>query len=139
MKVQIWLRCQKIVQVILLAAGVPLPGAAAKNTQPVVGRVAVIFGVCPDIPVRLGVVTAGTAFYKPRVLVGAVRQHLVDHHLEPQVMRTLQQLFEIGHVAEHRVNIAVIAHIVAKILHRTFEKGRQPNGVNTQLGHIVQT
>jgi hypothetical protein len=54
-EVQIRLRGEEIVQVILLAVAVPLPGGAAEDRQPVVGRRAIGLGVGPDIPVGLGV------------------------------------------------------------------------------------
>ena len=43
-EIEVGLAGQKIVQVILAAARVPLPGRAAEDRQPVVGRAAICFG-----------------------------------------------------------------------------------------------
>jgi len=68
-EVQVGLAGQEVVQVILLAPAVPVPGGAAEHRQPVVGHGAVGFRVGPDIPVGLGVVAAGAAFLEPGMLV----------------------------------------------------------------------
>ena len=82
MKIQVRLRCQKVMQIILAAACVPGPSRTAKNRQPIVGRRAVRFGVGPDKPIGLRVHFIGAAFLKPRVRVRRVGNHLINHHLQ---------------------------------------------------------
>ena len=45
---------------------------------------------------------------------------------------------EIVQGAKQRVDVAIIAYIVAKVFHGTFENGRQPHGICPQFGDIVQ-
>jgi len=99
-KVQVRLRSQKVVQVILATTRFPLPGDTTENRQPVVRRAAVGLGVGPDIPVGLGVVTAAAAFLEPFVLDRVVAQYLIDHHLQAKSVCLGQQPVEIGQGAE---------------------------------------
>ena len=80
-QVQVGLARQEIVQVILLPPRVPLPGTAAKDRQPIVGRPAVALWLGPDIPIGFIVAAAFAAFLKPRMRRGRVRQHKINHHL----------------------------------------------------------
>src|SRR3546814_3078708 len=59
--IEIGLAAEKIVQIILPAAGVEAPRGAAEHRLPVVGRCAVGPGVGPAIPDRLGVGAIGAA------------------------------------------------------------------------------
>jgi len=55
-------------------------------------------------------------------------------------MRLLQQPIEVLQRAEDGIHIAVIRHVVAEILHRRFEKRRQPNRIDSeieQIGHRI--
>ena len=79
--VQIGLSFSKKVQVILTGFLVVLPRRAAEAAAPVVGGTAVRGGVFPDIIVAFGVVAAGTALNKPRVLVRRVVDHQVHDEL----------------------------------------------------------
>ena len=65
-----------------------------------------------------------------------MRDDEVDHHLEAQAVRLGDQIVEILQRTEHRVDAAIIGHVVAEILHRGGEKGRYPDRVDTQRGDI---
>ena len=137
-EVQIRLFGQEVVHEILLAAGVPLPGGAAEDRQPIVGRRAVRLGVGPHIPVGLGVGAARPALLEPRMLVGSVRDHLVDHHLEAEPVRLGDKGVEIGERAEHRVDVAIVRDVVAEVLHRRLAERRDPDRVGAKPGDIGQ-
>jgi hypothetical protein len=137
-EVQVGLAGQEIVQVVLPAGRVPLPGAAAEDRQPVVRRVAVVQRIGPDVPVGPGVVAAPAALDEPGVLVGGVRIHLVDHDLQAEFVRTVDQRLEVGERAEHRVDIVVVADVVAEVLHRTLEERRQPDAVGAELRDVLE-
>jgi hypothetical protein len=66
------------------------------------------------------------------MLVGGVRNHLVDDDLEPFRMGQFDQLVKIRKGAEHRIDIAIIRHVITEIGHRGFEERGQPDGVDTQ-------
>ena len=137
-EVQVRLFDEEVVQVILLAPAVPLPRRATKDRQPVVGRRAVLLGVGPDVPVGLGVVATGARFRKPRVHVGGVRQHQVDHYAQAQLVRHVHQRVKVGQRAEHRVDVAIVADVIAEILHRRGEERRDPDRIDAQRGDVGQ-
>src|SRR6185312_5948353 len=58
MEIEIRLGREEIVQVVLLAARLPLPGRAAEDREPVVGGRAVGARIGPYVPVRLGIISA---------------------------------------------------------------------------------
>ena len=72
---------------------------------------------------------AGTAFNKPGVLIRCVRKHLIDHHLEPQLVGVAYQIAKVVQCAEQRVDVAVVADVIAEVFHRTFEHRRKPHRV----------
>ena len=137
-EVEVGLGDEEIVQVILHAPAVPLPGGATEDGKPVVGRGAVGLGIGPDIPVGARIGAALPAFGEPGVLIRGMGDHLVDDDLEPEGMGLLHQAVEILQRAEAGIDAAIIGHVVAEILHRAGEDRRQPNGVDAQIGDIVE-
>ena len=53
-------------------------------------------------------------------------------------MRLLDDPVEIGEGAEARIDPAIVGHIVAEILHRRGEEGRDPDAVDAQIGDVVE-
>ena len=137
-EVEVRLFLQEIVHVVLLAPSIPLPGRAAEDRQPVVGRGAVGAGVSPNVPVGARIVARGPALHEPRVLVGGMGQHEVDHHLEPEPVRLGHHGVEILQRAEHRVDVVVVRHVVAVVPHRGPEERRYPDRVCAQRGDMRQ-
>ncbi|MNV63607.1 hypothetical protein D3C71_1562110 [compost metagenome] len=138
MEIQVRLRRQEVVQVVLAAARFPTPGHATEDRQPVVGRRAVFARIGPHIPIGLGVVAAFAAFLEPGVVHRGVAEHLVDHHLQAQPMCLGQQPVEVGQVAEQRVDVALVGDVVAEIGHRRLEERRYPNRVHAQRRDVIQ-
>ena len=50
--------------------------------------------------------------------VGGVAEHEVDHHAQAELVRPLHQRVEVGKRPEHRVDVAVVRHVVAEVEHR---------------------
>ncbi|KAG0751314.1 hypothetical protein G6F24_014436 [Rhizopus arrhizus] len=138
MEVQVRLVDQEVVQVVLLAARLPLPGTAAEQRQPVVGRRAVLARVGPYVPVRLGIAAVLATLAEPGVLDRGVAQHLVDHHLQAQAMGLGQQAIKVVQAAEQRIDVAVVGDVIAEIGHRRLEERRDPDRVHAQRGEVVQ-
>ncbi|MDQ1131880.1 hypothetical protein QE386_000475 [Pseudoxanthomonas winnipegensis] len=72
------------------------------------------------------------------MLVRAVAEHLVDHHLQAQRMRLGQQGVEVGQRAEQRIDIAVVGDVIAEVGHGRLEERRDPDRVHAQAGDVVQ-
>ena len=137
-EIQVGLAGVEVVQIVLAAARLPLPGRAAKHGQPVVRHGAVRLLVGPYIPVGFRIVAAGAAFHEPRVDVGRVRQHLVDHHFQAQLMGARHQAVEIGQSTKHGVDVAEIGNVVAEVFHGRREEGRDPDDVGAQGGDVIE-
>jgi hypothetical protein len=137
-EIEVGLRGQEVVQVVLLPARVPLPRRAAEDREPVVRRRAVGARVGPHVPVGLRVVAALPALVEPGVLHGAVAQHLVDHHLEAEPVRLVEHAVEILERAEQRIDRAVVRDVVAEVVHRRAEERRDPDAVHAQARHVRQ-
>ncbi len=117
-EVEVRLRGEKIVHVVLHAPAVPGPRATAEDRKPVVGRGAIGLGVRPHEPVGLVVGAIDPALRKPGMPIRTVRDHLVDDHLEFQRVGLIDQPVEIADRPEDRIDVAIVRHVVAEILHR---------------------
>ena len=137
-EIEVGLRGQEIVQVVLPAPRLPFPGDAAEDRQPVVGRRAIRLRIRPHEPVRLWVVAAGAALAEPLVVDRAMAEHLVDHHLQAQRMRLGEQAVEVPERAEQRIDVAEIGDVVAEVGHRRLEERRDPDRIDTERGDVVQ-
>ena len=138
MKIQIWLTGQKIMQIILTAARIPLPRRSAKYRQPVIRRRTIRLRIGPDKPVCFRIAAILAAFNEPRMLIRAMRQHLINHNFQTKLMCLVQQAVEIFQRAKQRINITVIGNIVSEIRHWRFKEWRNPDDVHTQRCHIRQ-
>ena len=79
--VEVGLLGLEVVEEVLAAGLVHLPGRAAEDADPVVGRAAVGLGVGPDVPVPVLGVGARSGVDEPGVLVAGVVGHQV--HQDP--------------------------------------------------------
>ena len=136
--VEVGLRGEEVVQVVLLAPRVPGPGGAAEDGKPVRGRGAVMAGVGPDVPVGLGIQPVAAAFGEERVLVRGVAEDLVDDDLEAQLMRPGDKGVEIGEGSEDRVDVLIVRDVVAHVLHRAAEEGGEPDRVDAEVGKMAE-
>ena len=137
-KVQVRLADQEVVQVVLAAPRLPLPGGTAEDRQPVVGWRAVRLRVGPHVPVRLVVGAVLAARLEPGVLVRGVAQHLVDDDPDAALMRVLDEPVEVVERAEDRVDLPVLADVVAEVLHRRLEERGDPDRIDAEAGDVVE-
>ncbi len=72
------------------------------------------------------------------MLVRGVIRHEIQHHLEPMGMGFRQERIEVGQGAEHGMHICVIGYVVAEIHHGRGIDGRDPDGVDAQIGQIAE-
>ena len=124
--------------VVLAGCGIEFPGVAAEVAEPVVGRPAAGSRIAPDVPVAFGVVARGARFLEPRMLVGRVVRHEVEHQLHAAAMDLGDQLVEIGERAEDRVDVGVIGNVVAEVGHRRRIDRRQPDGIDAEPLQVVE-
>ena len=67
-----------------------------------------------------------------------VRIDLIDDDLEPEAVGLGKQRVEVGQAAEERIDVAIVGHVVAEVLHRRGEERRQPDPVDAEAGDVVE-
>ena len=130
-------------QVILSAGLVVFPGLSPEGGLPVVGPVfpdvPIPLRVIPaEIPVPFRIVPTGAGFPEPGVPVGGVVHHHVHDYPQPAPVRFCHQPVEVGQAPIARVDIAVIAHVVAEIDIRAGIDRGKPDGIHAQVGQVVE-
>ena len=142
--VQVWLAPGEQVQVVLLRRLVPLPGRAREVRLPVGrlgarrARLGARPGVAPPVPVALRAVAARPRLHEPRVLVRGVVDDEVHHEPHAALVQRGDQLVEVGEGAEQRVDVLVVADVVAVVVHRRPVDRREPHHVDAELLQVVQ-
>ncbi len=53
-------------------------------------------------------------------------------------MRPRDHGVKIGKAAEHRIDVAIIADVIAEVFHRTGEKRADPDGIRPQFRDVIQ-
>jgi len=126
-------------EIILVVLGAPFPCAAAENRDPVVGGIAVVFCIGPDIPVFFGGVG------EPWMLVGGVGEDEVDDDLEVLGVGGFYEPVEILERSEHWVDVAIVGDVITEIFHRGGVEGADPYAIHAEvfdvgefLGNAVQ-
>ena len=137
-EIQLRLRRQEVVQVVLPPRRLPRPRRPAEPGLPVARRRSIGLGISPDIPVSSRVRPVAPALVKPLMVGRGMRPHLVDDDLQVLPMRRLQQRPEIVERPEHRIDIAIIRNVIAKVPHRAAEERRQPHAIDAQRLHMVE-
>src|SRR5256885_15359605 len=72
------------------------------------------------------------------MLIGGVVGYKVQDELEVALVGLLKQGVQVRQGSEERMDIGVIANIIAKIGHRRRIDGREPDRVNAEPAQIVQ-
>jgi hypothetical protein len=72
------------------------------------------------------------------VLVGRVVDDEVHHELDPALVHGREQRVEVGQRAERRVDVLVVADVVARVVLRRRVDGREPDDVHAELGQVVE-
>ena len=126
-------------QIILAAPAVPFPARARRRPT------ASCWAACRPASASAQTYQSALALVRlrrlssePGVPVGGVRQHLVDDHLEAERVRPLDAAHRNRRAFRTSDRRPVVGDVVAEILHRRGEEGRQPDGVDAEGGDIVQ-
>ncbi len=75
---------------------------------------------------------------EPDVRVGGVVRDEVDDDPHAELVRALLHPVEVGERSEQRVDVAVVGHVVAGVLLRRGEERGEPDGVDAELGEVVE-
>jgi hypothetical protein len=136
--VQVRLRFQEGVEIVLPGALVPFPRAAAEDGKPVVRRAAIGFGIAPDVPVPARVIARRAAFDEPRMLVRSMIGNEIQNHFEFAPVRFLHQQVEIGERAERRRDVAIVGDVVTEIRHGGRIDRRDPQRAHPQPREVIE-
>ena len=131
--VEVGLLAREQVQVVLAGRRVELPRRPAEERAPVGRR-----RRPPPVPVALRVVLRRARLDEPRVLVGGVVDHEVHDQLHAARVHAREQLVEVRERPEHRVDVLVVADVVAGVVLRRRVDRREPEHVDAELGEVVE-
>ena len=87
---------------------------------------------------RFGLLGARPRLDEPLVLVAGVVDDQVHEHLEAGGVRLLDQLVELVQGPEQRVDVLVVADVVAVVVHRRAVDRAQPDHVHAQPDEVVE-
>ena len=130
-------------QIPFAQARLPLPGTAPERTLPIGRRLPRVVGALLIAAVTQNVVAlviriAREGPLEPRVLIGGVAKHHVQHDFQSFGIGGLDQRVKVIHRAEMRIDGQIIGDIIAVVLLRRDEKGRQPKVVHPHIRQIIQ-
>ena len=135
--VQVRLLAVEQVQVVLAAGLVPRPRGTAEERPPVVGLGPVAW-VAPEVPVALRAVGRRGRLDEPRVLVRGVVDHQVHDELDAPLVQAGDEGVELLERAEQRVDVVVVADVVAVVrLRRPVDRG-EPHHVDAEGLEVVE-
>ena len=123
--------------VILPALRYKFPRAAAENGGPVV-RLLAVFRVAPNVVVAFGVIARGFGFEEPRMLVGGMVHDEVHNDLDAALVALCTQRVPIFHGAELVHDLPVPGNVVAVVVIRRAEHGREPQRVDAERRKVVK-
>ncbi|GIU86034.1 MAG: hypothetical protein KatS3mg009_0549 [Acidimicrobiia bacterium] len=138
--VEVGLRREEVVQVVLPRVLVVGPGAAAgvEGVHPVVRRAAAGGGIRPHVPVAVPGVARRAGVDEPRVAVTRVVGHEVEDHLDPPPRRLLDQLVGVGEGAERGVDVGVVADVVPPVVVRRHRDRVEPDALDAEPLEVVE-
>src|SRR5439155_12346371 len=111
---------------------VELPGGTPEIAGPVIRRSTIGSRISPDVPVAFLVRAAGPCFLKPGMLIRGVIGYKIQDDLEIMLVGLLKQSVQVRQGSEERMNIGVIANIIAEIGHGRRIDGGEPESVNAE-------
>ena len=136
--VQVGLRGQELVEVVLTCRFVQRPGRAAEVGLPVVGRSAARRRVGPDVVVAVRRVTAAQRIDEPGVPVRRVVRDEVEQHAGFPVPRRGDQRVEVLERSQLGVDGAVVGDVVAPVVVRRGERRVEPEPVDPQPLEVIE-
>ena len=86
---------------------------------------------------RFGLSRAAARLDEPRMLVGGVVDDEVHDQPDAALVQRGHQLVELRERAEQRVDVLVVADVVAVVVHRRAVDRREPDDVDTEPGEVV--
>ncbi len=135
--VQVRLLYGKLVEIILLHFGNPLPGRTAKTCPHVVGR-RTLCAVPPDIIVVIGILPALLRLQKPEMLVGGMVQHQIHDDADTALPRLFNQFLHVLQRAKHGVDVLIVRDVVTIVVLWGSAHRGEPDCVYPQSLQIVQ-
>jgi hypothetical protein len=135
--VQVGLLDQKRVVVVLAARLAPLPCTSPEAAQPVVRRAAIVGGIGPDVPIRLGIVARPQAFKEPGVIGRCVVRHEVEDQPDASLVQRRNEPIEIIQVSKDGIDRAIVRNVIAEIAKWTLVDRCQPDRIDTEPFQVV--
>ncbi len=136
--VEVGLLPLEVVQEVLAAGLVELPGRTPEDADPVVRRPAAGRRIGPDVPVAVDGVAPVPGVDEPGVLIAGVVRDQVEQDADAAPPGLVDQGVEIVEGAEVGVDVAVVGDVVTPVTVGRDGDGREPDPGDAQFGQVVQ-
>ena len=141
--VEVCLALVKEVQVPLVERGDVLPGAATELADPVGRGLAGVLGGrvwrgVDELVVREVARVPREGAPEPLVARRGMVEHHVEHEADSMRLGLAGELVEVVHRAEHRLDRAIVGHVIAVVVLRRDEEGRDPEVVHAEMLEVVE-
>ena len=137
-EVEVRLRGQEIVQVVLLARRSHSQAGPPKIDSQLFGAVPSGFGSAQTYQSALGLLRLARLSTNHGCRSEECDSTWSMMIFRPETVRLGDQRVEILDRAEHRIDGAVVRHVVAHVGHRRLEEWRQPDGVDAERGDVSE-
>ena len=140
--VEIRLLAVELVVVELVDRRHVLPGRAAEEAHPVVGRqrlgARAALAVVPDIEVVTRRGARAGRFHEPGMAVGGVVEHHVEEHPDVVCSRLLEQAVEVRERPVLRVDVLVVGDVIAEVDLGRGVHGRDPDRIDAEGLEVIE-
>jgi len=136
--VQVGLRREEVVEVVLLGAVVERPRRAAEDAQPVIRRRPVRSSIRPDIPVAMARRPGGTRVEEPWMPVTRVVRDDVEEDADPTRLGFADQRVDVVKIAEDGLDGLVVGDVVPPVLVGRDGDGVEPDAVDAEPLEVIK-
>jgi len=134
--VEVRLFLEERVIVVLVRPAIELPGRAAEDRGPVVGRP--VHPIAPDIPIPFRVGAGGTRLEEPAMLIGGVVEDQVQDDADVAGVCLVEEGGEVCQRAVLGRDVRVVGNVVAAVQERGWIMRRQPDRIDAETGQVIE-
>ena len=135
--IQVGLLLGEEVQIVFSHVAKGCPGAVCEEIAPVVGDFSILFPRADDVIILIFLLP-GQGSLEPLMLVRGVVDDQIHNNADATLFCLRHQQVKFLHGAETGLNGLVISDVVAVVVIGAEVDGREPDGIDPQIGNIVQ-
>ena len=137
--VQVRLVGEEAMPVVGLGDRIPGPVGFFGVSEDDAGVFVLLVGVAPDVEIALGRSCRGvTRALEPWMLIGAVIDDQLDHHLQAAIMRRIEKALKLLDRSVARVDAHVVGDVVAIVAQGRGKEGQDPQAGHAEVLEVVE-